>query len=238
MKKNKKDLIDVIPEGEKLLVEHEKGSVGEFIELLKEFPADGKIDLNGSIHISKDAGSATIYPREIELTEELEDKLLEDECKGCAPCGKCCGKCACELTDKIASERAVEAAKESYADRIAGKFCLGFDHCNPEMISTFRSGPADKLLGAPIMTPNTGALEYEENYLLPNQVAIIDEIRHHNVYMAEAMAELCRRGISAMLEYNTQILSHFARETTKDMCVIIDKGTAGEVAKCLEDEEF
>lgn len=222
MKKNKKDLIDVIPEGEKLLVEHEKGSVGEFIELLKEFPADGKIDLNGTIHISKDAGGATIYPRE-PVVEYREGVDIES--------------CNNNASDNLDSEEAVEVARESYADHIAGKFCLGFDHSNPEMISTFRSGPADKVLGAPIMTPNTAALEYEENYLLPNQCAIIDEIRHHNVYMAECMAELCRRGVAAMLEYNTQVLSHFARETTKDMCKIVDNGTASQVLGCIDDND-
>lgn len=219
MKKNKKDLIDVIPEGEKLLVEHEKGSVGEFIELLKEFPADGKIDLDGSIYISKDTGGARIYPREpeVEYREGVDIESCDD--------------------DDLDLEEAAEVSRESYADHVAGKFCLGFDHCNPEMISTFRSGPADKLLGAPIMTPNTEALEYEENYLLPGQVELIDEIRHHNVYMAECMAEVCRRSISAMLEYNTQVLSRFAHATTKEMCKIIDNKYARNVLDHIDDDK-
>jgi hypothetical protein len=105
------------------------------------------------------------------------------------------------------------------------------------MITCFRENSADKVLGAPVMNPTAGQLKYEDNYLLPNQREIIDEIRHHNVYMAECMAEMCRRGVSAMLEYNTQVLSHFAHGTTKDMCKIIDKGTAKNVLECINDDE-
>ena len=50
----------------------------------------------------------------------------------------------------------------------------------------------------------------------------IDEIRQHNMYVAECMAEMHRREISALLEYNTQCLAHFGVQTNKVMCNIID----------------
>ena len=215
MKKNKQ-VNDNLPNK----VNHEKGSVGEFIELLKQLPSDGKLTLDGKVDVDisntdktfEDGNTAvSIYPR-INDDAEYDNKEID-------------------------SEESVEAAKESFEDYVAGKFYLGFDHSDCGMISTLRSGPADKVLGAPIMTPNTGALEYEENYLLPNQRDMIDEIRHHNVYVAECMAEICRRSVSAILEYNTQIISHFAQSTTKDMCTIVNNGTAGKVLECLEEND-
>lgn len=201
---------------------YEKGSVGEFIELLKEFPADGKIDLNGNVSITKETedgeiSEVTIHPQCAEYRN--------DECE-----------CKDECPD-LESEDSIEGARESYASHIMNKYDIGFYSEDPKRAPNIRYNSADRVLGAPIMVPHEGALEYEESYLLPNQRALIDEIRHHNVYMAECMAEICRRGISAMLEYNTQILSHFAHETSIDMCKIIDKGTAGKVLKCIDDEE-
>lgn len=233
MKKNKKNYMETMPEGSKVEVEHEKGSVGEFIEMLKEFPVDGKIDLNGNIHISKDGNGATIYPAEIEESADLIPDCGEE----------CCGRCDCLTPGNhdfvpLDEEQAAIVAKDSFAKNIMDKYSYGFDYANPEMLSALRSDSADKVLGAPIMKPNIGTLEYEENYLLPNQREMIDEIRHHNVYIAECMAEVCRRSVSAMLEYNTQILSHFAHATTKDMCRIVDNGTAGKVLECVDDEEF
>jgi hypothetical protein len=220
MKKNKK-VMNVTPES---ATTHERGSVGEFIELLKEFPADGRIDLYGNVAITTEEPNGGFH------TVAISPQCAEYRDGTCDECKDNCVD--------LESEESVEEAKESFANYTMNKFDLGFEHANHKMIPTLRYGTADKLLGAPIMKPNSDAFEYEDNYLLPNQREIIDEIRHHNVYMAECMAELCRRGVSAMLEYNTQVISHFARETTKDMCKIIDKGTASKVLGCIDDEEF
>lgn len=221
MKNNKKKVLETLPT-ELIQVEHEKGSVGEFIELLKSFPADGKINLHGSINIEKidedgEVSGVNIYPQcpdYCECNSESDDEH--------------------ELTPE---EEEANFNSAVHASNVLNKFTYGFDNAEPNMISTIRNGSTDKLIGAPIMVPHLDALDYEESYLLPNQVAMIDEIRHHNVYMAECMAELCRRGISAMLEYNTQVLAHFARESTKDMCIIVNNGTADKVLECIKDDE-
>ena len=198
---------------EQVEVNHEKGSVGEFIELLKTFPQDGKIDLNGNINISKGDSGVIIYPQDPEYRNS--DNESEDK-----------------------SESAIEADKEfiNYANDILDKFSYGFGYADPNMITTFRNGPSDKLLGAPIMVPHPEELDYEDHFLLPHQRAMLDEIRHHNVYVAEAMGELCRRGVSAILEYNTQVLSQFAKETTRDMCIVINKGASDKILECFEDD--
>jgi hypothetical protein len=70
------------------------------------------------------------------------------------------------------------------------------------------------------MTPNSAELNFE-NMLMPNQLTTLDEIRHHNAYVAECMGELHRREIAALLEYQTQCMAHFGIQTNRSMCAIV-----------------
>ena len=61
--------------------DYEKGSVGEFIALLNEFPEDAKITLDGNVKIDSelfpDNSSITIYPNE-ESFKEDNPKVCEE----------------------------------------------------------------------------------------------------------------------------------------------------------------
>ena len=110
MKKNKK-FNEVMPVIETKPA-HEPGSVGEFIEILKNFPSDSKFDLNGSAHIDNigiinDDGtpvSMTIHP--IESVYEDDYNTCESDCDYC----DCC-ECEEESFDKPAFKRSCELCK-------------------------------------------------------------------------------------------------------------------------------
>ena len=67
---------------------YEKGSVGEFMALLSEFPKDAKFTLNGNVDIDSDefdeGKGITIYPKA--AAEIIEDDVCCTECGGkCEP---------------------------------------------------------------------------------------------------------------------------------------------------------
>lgn len=206
MKKNKKTLPE-IPEI-KVSDVCEKGSVGEFIELLKHFPANAKFTLNGTADIDAEeigglesgASAATIYPRE-------------------NVCDECCDCC-----DDVESERCItdeSAYEDTHADIIMRNHLSGIARDNHNFLNGMRDAFTDKLIESPVMNPTKDQLAYEEEMLHPYQSRLLDEMREHNNYVSEAMAELYRRQLSAILEYNTQCIAHFGLASNRSMCEII-----------------
>lgn len=187
-----------------------EGSVGEFIELLKNFPSDAKFELNGSADILN-----------VEMGGELKDITInpvksfeEAECD-CEPffdeeaASRIAGECNCDCDDD----------KEN---PVMGNHLFGFYNEYPEFVDDIRHIPSDRIIETPVMMPYKKELYFEGDNLKFNQILCIDEIRQHNMYVAECMAELYRRQIAGLLEYNTQCLAHFGAETNKVMCTIVD----------------
>lgn len=182
-------------------VESKKGSVGEFIELLKQFPEDADFKLNGNVRVSgtEDNIHATISP----IGEYTEEPVNNEE-----PCCGCCNdECDCEDSKNHAMDTHL----------------YGASYVSDEFMKGFRKVGSDRLTDASVMNPITPELLFEKDLLHPMQNDIIGEIRHHNLFVAECMTEMYRRQLAAMLEYNTQCLAHFAVATNKCMCEIVDK---------------
>ena len=209
MKKNKKfkKATPVIETKETDIV---PGSVGEFIEVLKQFPAEEKFTLNGSVGIGNtDDVHTTISHSDHDLFEDeavinaVADMLgIESTCKECDDV-----ECDCDEY-----EESTFMKLHSY----------GISYNNPEFLNSMREAPTEYLTAHPIATPNNMQIDFESVTLNPNQYFILDEIRAHNAEMAEVLGELHRREIAALLEYNTQCLAHFGVATNKSMCEIVD----------------
>lgn len=203
MKKNKNMKKNVIGVNETCM----PGTVGEFIELLKTFPADGKFTLNGNVDIKNvgmfdDNGepvNVTIYPTESEnicneCAEALDERCITDECE-------------CE---------------ETYEDMVMKYHLSGVARDNYDYLKEMRDSFTDSLIESPVMNPIKDELEFERNGLTHEQGLQLAEIRMHNNHVAECMGEMYRRQVSALLEYNTQCLAHIMGATNRSMCEIID----------------
>lgn len=203
MKKNKKFM------NEDPVVEVESnygpGTIGEFIDLLKQFPADGKFVLNGTADIDIDGigefkdecTKATIYPRESqdicnECMDDLDERCIADECD------------------------------TTYEDKVMKAHLSGIARDHHDYLDGIRDAFTDELVESPIMNPNKDQLNFERNDLHPYQARVLDEIRMHNMHVAECMAEMYRRQMAAILEYNTQCLSMITDASNKCMCSIVD----------------
>ena len=190
MKKNKKKFEKLI--GNVNTTSKKPGSVAEFIELLQNFPEDGKVTLDGCMNIDgldEEGRGVTIYPKSVlNDVEEFDSADIE----------------------------------YSASDDILLKHTYGVGYNNSELSDALRTTSTDSLICVEVMSPNEGELKFENHLLSPHQACTIDEIRHHNAYVAECLGELHRREIAALLEYNTQCLAHFGIETNKTMCDIVD----------------
>ena len=196
MKKNKK-FMKTTPVTETKNTTPVPGSVGEFIELLKEFPADEKFTVNGSIGI----GDYDTIHYSIEPTKSVDEAVLD-------------------AINNLSIDDTIDEYDES--DNVFMELHKhGIGYGNADFADSIRLASTDELLSSPIMNPNTMQIKFE-GVLHPNQYLILDEIRAHNVEVAEALAELHRREIAALLEYNTQCLAHFGINTNNSMCEIID----------------
>jgi hypothetical protein len=177
--------------------DYEKGSVGEFIALLSEFPKNAKFTLDGGVRISSeefpDNSSIVVYPSEAALDEAYPDTV---------------------------------EAPTTYEDSVMKSYLFGRVD-NEGYVDNLRHCTTDSILDGSLITPNKTELCFEQRHLYPEQESIINEIRYHNVEMAEVMAEIYRRQMAALLEYNTQVLAHFATENNKIMCVTIDEDEDG-----------
>ena len=87
------------------------------------------------------------------------------------------------------------------------------------------------MMASPVLAPNPEEAEFE-SLLHPDQKLCIDEIRHHNAYVAECLGEMHRREIAALLEYNTQCLAHFGFDTNRVMCQIVAMDDALDDSVC------
>lgn len=199
MKNNKKS-INTTPVFE-TKKNYEPGTVGEFIAILNEFPKDAKFNLNGNASISDafmcedgEPANVVVYPKN-EYPENFDDNNLKEEYY---------------MPNESTSDK-------SYEEIALDNHFNGRAYDNNEFLKSIRNTPADVLIDANIMIPNMVELGYE-NKLHPYQYQQLTEIRDHNSYVAECMAETYRRQIAALLEYNTQCLAHFAYETKRSMC--------------------
>ena len=210
MKKHKK-FKEVTPVMETVTNEPIRGSVGEFIELLKEFPADGKFSLEGAACINVDGEG------EIVIRHKSDPELTQIDMSGVEPdcCDECMDECDdCDYSNPFANEESSEVAKV---------YTLGLTAEVPEFANMIRVASSDAIInGEGVMSPIPEELAFEKSFLHPNQKRTIDEIRKHNAYVAECLGEMHRRGISALLEYQTQCLAHGMIDTNKVMCEIVD----------------
>lgn len=209
MKKHKK-FKEVTPVMETVTNEPIRGSVGEFIELLKEFPADGKFSLEGAACIGLDDERAIkISPKTDSELTQIDMSGIESEC-----CGECIEGCTdCDYSNPFVNEESSEVAKV---------YTLGLTAEMPEFANIIRTTSSDAIIGVEVMSPVPEELAYEKSLLHPDQKKTIDEIRKHNAYIAECLSEMHRREISALLEYQTQCLAHGMIDTNKVMCEIVD----------------
>jgi len=190
-------------------------SVGEFIKILEQLPQDAEFELNGIAKVKTSEmgypeGDLTITPM---YNEDLPEIPFED-------CEECCGECKCDEAGDI------DQCEKEFAEYSMKKYLYGVNETAPEIIHGMRHSPVDQIIyQTKVCHPNALQLDYEATMLGNNQCAIIDEMRHHNAYVAECIAEMTRRQVSALLEYNTQAMANFAVATKKDMCVIVDKDT-------------
>lgn len=182
-----------------------KGSVGEFIEILKDFPADAKFTLNGNVDINDlniygEPAVATIKPV----------KSFDDTSCDCEPFFN---------YPEDSDNDECEDEEDSVEDAIMKSHLFGSD----TLAKYNRGTSSDHLIDYPIMNPTDRQLAYEINNLHPAQVIAIDEIRAHNVCVVEALTEMYRRQLAALLEYNTQCMVQFASKSNKIMCEIVDR---------------
>lgn len=208
MKKNKKFMKETpVIETKEIAVPIDaiSGSVDEFREILKQFPGDAKFTLNGTASIDGYVGDdhieATIYKPSTCNPSENEPFFNYPE-EGC-------------ITDEC----------ECYDDNrnlVMDGHLYGIADADVTFLKEARHVSADQLVETPLMVPTNEELKYEGKLLALPQVMCIDEIRQHNMYVAECMAEIHRREIAALLEYNTQCLAHFGAITNKVMCTIVD----------------
>ena len=197
MKKNKK-LKEITPVVETVTSEPIPGSVGSFIELLKQFPEDSKFTIEGAACVGVDGGGEYEIKSNPNLTKvDMSD--AEEEC--CCECDNC--------------DETEDAMLNTIATHV-----LGIATDNHDFLKVIRQMPGDHMMASPVLAPNPEEAEFE-SLLHPDQKLCIDEIRHHNAYVAECLGEMHRREIAALLEYNTQCLAHFGFDTNRVMCQIV-----------------
>ena len=187
------------------------GSVGEFIEILKQFPADSKFTLNGSVDIgSVDGGQDTIS---CSNSDPLEDEAVVNAVADLLGVRHECEDGSCTSCDEPDEEM-------SYEDEVMNGHIFGIN--DSEFIDSIRHVSSEYLLTSPITMPNKEQLNLERQLGL-EQFLTLDEIRNHNAFIAENLAEMHRREIAALLEYQTQCLAHFGLATNRVMCDIVDE---------------
>lgn len=199
-------------------------TVGDFIDVLKQLPQDAEFELNGiakvkTADLGYSEGDLTISP--MYHVDPKHPYEFDD-------CGEdCCGKCECDTgipaVETGICDCNIEQGKKDFVDYSVKKYLFGVNETVPELIHGMRHEPIDKVIyDTKVCIPNAMQLDYEAAMLSPNQCGMIDEMRHHNAYVAECIAEMTRRQVSALLEYNTQAMANFAIATKKDMCHIVE----------------
>lgn len=184
-------------------------TVGTVIKTLSKFPEDAEIEFN-------DKGVVIGHDNFAELENAVEAvknsgiKIKETYVDECAYEDEGC------ITDECDDEM-------TYEDIVMDGHLYGIANCSHEFLEAIRAAKGEDLLTAPILMPNKGELDFEARNLNPNQSYMLDEIRKHNAYVAECMAEMHRREIAAFLEYNTQMLAQFGYETNRVMCEVVNR---------------
>ena len=125
-----------------------------------------------------------------------------------------------EEANKIAEPIDDDNITEDYEDITMQNYLFGIT--DKPFIEGVRMAPAETIMQASVLVPNREQLCYERNHLHPYQNVMLDEIRNQNMFVAEQMAEIYRRQMSALLEYQTQCMAMFAESTNRTMCVIVD----------------
>ncbi len=197
MKKNKK-LKEITPVVNPVVNEPIPGSVGSFIELLKQFPEDSKFTLEGAACVGVDGEGEYAIKSNPNLTQ-VNMSGIEEEC--CCECDNC---------DET----------ENDIENTIATHVLGIATDNHNFLEVIRQMPGDTMMSSPVLAPNSEEANFE-SMLHPDQQLCLNEIRHHNAYVAECLGEMHRREIAALLEYNTQCLAHFGFDTNRVMCQIV-----------------
>ena len=201
MKKNKK-FEKVTPVVETKETNHL--TVGDVINTLVKFPPHAKIHVGG-VTVS---GDELDYELLENVTKDPKVKTVETNIVNNEYLDECCP----------IKELPEDEEEKSYEDQVMEDHLYGYE----DLIQPTRRVSSDRLTDSPLMIPNKQELDFEDKNLYSPQTMCIDEIRRHNVFVAECMAEMYRRQISALLEYNTQCLAHFGCDTNKVMCRIIN----------------
>lgn len=187
------------------------GTVGEFIALLSEFPKDGKFELDGKVNIKDifDGGasdhSVVIYPRTDATPANGEIGISKEEDIPVNPDPDDYMECATPIKRN-------DVVTDNYYYG-----CVDPDSGTP--IAGLRRRVSDSLMEINICRPNTITRAWEKEVFSQEQLNTIEEIRCNNAIMAENMAEIYRRQISAILEYSLQANLQFAKKT---MCTLCD----------------
>ena len=127
MKKNKKFMKEtpVIETKEEAVI---PGSVGEFIEVLKQLPKDGLINLGDGVTVNYDND---------ELIINQKVPMPVAECMDCKDEYTCSEECNNESEDDLMKTHLV-----------------GLSYENPKLLNQLRNTSTDTILDMPIMTPN------------------------------------------------------------------------------------
>lgn len=169
------------------------GSVGEFIELLKGFPPDAQFTIDGEVSING-----------IENTDgELKDYSIKSRNN--------------ELTNP-SLDTIIDDTKKYDKNDVLYHHMFG----EKEITNAVRAKLSEDLLSDDIMNPYPSQIEYENQNLLVKQQEMFDEIRQKNTIVVENLAELYRRQLAALLEYNTQCLSNMVTTNNKIMVTVLE----------------
>lgn len=184
------------------------GTIGELMEILKQFPQDAKYDLDGSITIDDyNMGDDCVCNAKINPLASEPDDLQYLE----------------EYTPSIKPLPPQSDEADSLLNPVQKLHCYGLSYDDYEFGNKVRRASGNELFDSNISYPNSSELNFEGDELAYPQLVQINEIRQHNAYVAELMAEIHRREIAALLEYNTQCLAHLTTVSNKCMCEIVNK---------------
>jgi len=106
----------------------------------------------------------------------------------------------------------------AFIDAVQDIFMHGLSDHN-SAIGTIRRDNINKFFNdCGIVFPNTNEIKFENRCLSDGQLDMVDNIRSNNVIVTEYLTEVFRRGLSALLEYNTQAMIRY-----HNMCSIVEK---------------
>lgn len=120
--------------------------------------------------------------------------------------------------DVVQTAEEPDEKKMNYIDAL---YHHGFATTNPGLIMNIRRDNMDEFYNnCKVCSPNPDRDMFESECMSQDQRMFLNTMRMNNAVMAEYLTESFRRGLTALLEYNTQAASNVMYHT---MCEIIDK---------------